>query len=205
MCYIFQTPKPSVRLENLRNSSAEKISLLRRNPLSIPNTDYIQMMLELSNEQGFEVTYFDIGKKTRTTLFAKHAFHSANVAPRCVLQTSWRWTANTSAWQSCLPPRSPCATAQAFPVATLTTTQHTAPYSTSRSWPPSSKTNTVNIGFTSVVMNKVMPQSSLCGWFIQIRSGYIFLSLCLSQSRSCSTITHWLTRHWLHSGSFKAV
>lgn len=68
MCYIFQTPKPSVRLENLRNSSAEKISLLRRNPLSIPNTDYIQMMLELSNEQGFEVTYFDIGKKTRTTL-----------------------------------------------------------------------------------------------------------------------------------------
>lgn len=43
---------------------AEKISLLRRNPLSIPNTDYIQMMLDLSNEQGFEVTYFDIGKKT---------------------------------------------------------------------------------------------------------------------------------------------
>lgn len=59
----FQTPKPSVRLENLRNSSAEKMSLLRRNPLSIPNTDYIQMMLELSNEQGFEVTYFDIGKE----------------------------------------------------------------------------------------------------------------------------------------------
>ncbi|XP_039861380.1 interferon-inducible double-stranded RNA-dependent protein kinase activator A homolog isoform X2 [Simochromis diagramma] len=57
-------PKPSVRFENLRNSMAEKISLLRRNPLSIPNTDYIQMMLDLSNEQGFEVTYFDIGKKT---------------------------------------------------------------------------------------------------------------------------------------------
>lgn len=57
---ITWTPKPSVRFENLRNSSGEKISLLRRNPLSIPNTDYIQMMLELSNEQGFEVTYFDI-------------------------------------------------------------------------------------------------------------------------------------------------
>lgn len=49
-------------MENLRNSSAEKISLLRRNPLSIPNSDYIQMMLELSKEQGFEVTYFNIGE-----------------------------------------------------------------------------------------------------------------------------------------------
>lgn len=57
-------PKPSVRFESLRNSSAEKISLLRRNPLSIPNTDYIQMMLELSKEQGFEVTYFDIEELT---------------------------------------------------------------------------------------------------------------------------------------------
>ncbi|GLD67500.1 interferon-inducible double-stranded RNA-dependent protein kinase activator A [Lates japonicus] len=55
---------PSVRFENLRNSSAEKISLLRRNPLSIPNTDYIQMMLDLSKEQGFEVTYFDIDELT---------------------------------------------------------------------------------------------------------------------------------------------
>ncbi|XP_069009970.1 interferon-inducible double-stranded RNA-dependent protein kinase activator A homolog [Embiotoca jacksoni] len=61
---ITWTPKPSVRFENLRNSSAEKISLLRRNPLSIPNTDYIQMMLELSKEQGFEVTYFDIDELT---------------------------------------------------------------------------------------------------------------------------------------------
>lgn len=89
LCYIkffvFQTPKPSVRFENLRNSSAEKITLLRRNPLSIPNTDYIQMMLELSKEQGFEVTYFDIGKKnTNSFSVAKRqvAFHSANVAPR---------------------------------------------------------------------------------------------------------------------------
>ncbi|XP_070770911.1 interferon-inducible double-stranded RNA-dependent protein kinase activator A homolog [Enoplosus armatus] len=54
----------NVRFENLRNSSAEKISLLRRNPLSIPNTDYIQMMLELSKEQGFEVIYFDIDELT---------------------------------------------------------------------------------------------------------------------------------------------
>lgn len=61
---ITWTPKPSVRFENLRNSQAEKITLLRRNPLSIPNTDYIQMMLELSKEQGFEVTYFDIDELT---------------------------------------------------------------------------------------------------------------------------------------------
>uniref|UniRef100_A0A3P8UQ99 Protein kinase, interferon-inducible double stranded RNA dependent activator n=1 Tax=Cynoglossus semilaevis TaxID=244447 RepID=A0A3P8UQ99_CYNSE len=57
-------PKPSVRFENIKNSSAEKICLLRRNPLSIPNTDYIQMMLDLSKEQGFEVTYFDIDELT---------------------------------------------------------------------------------------------------------------------------------------------
>uniref|UniRef100_UPI0037E83BEC interferon-inducible double-stranded RNA-dependent protein kinase activator A homolog isoform X1 n=2 Tax=Semicossyphus pulcher TaxID=241346 RepID=UPI0037E83BEC len=61
---ITWTPQPSVRFENLRNSSAEKITLLRRNPLSIPNTDYIQLMLELSKEQGFEVTYFDIDELT---------------------------------------------------------------------------------------------------------------------------------------------
>ncbi|XP_071331014.1 interferon-inducible double-stranded RNA-dependent protein kinase activator A homolog [Trachinotus anak] len=61
---ITWTPKPSVRFENLRNSSAEKMSLLRRNPLSIPNTDYILLMLELSKEQGFEVTYFDIDELT---------------------------------------------------------------------------------------------------------------------------------------------
>ncbi|XP_019945146.1 interferon-inducible double-stranded RNA-dependent protein kinase activator A homolog isoform X2 [Paralichthys olivaceus] len=57
-------PTPSVRFENLKNSPAEKMCLLRRNPLSIPNTDYIQMMLELSNEQGFEVTYFNIDELT---------------------------------------------------------------------------------------------------------------------------------------------
>ncbi|XP_015225997.1 PREDICTED: interferon-inducible double-stranded RNA-dependent protein kinase activator A [Cyprinodon variegatus] len=61
---ITWTPNPSVGFENIRNSTAEKISLLRRNPLSIPNTDYIQMLLDLSKEQGFEVTYFDIDELT---------------------------------------------------------------------------------------------------------------------------------------------
>ncbi|XP_023806653.1 interferon-inducible double-stranded RNA-dependent protein kinase activator A [Oryzias latipes] len=57
-------PKPSVRFDTIRSSTAEKINLLRRNPLSIPNMDYIQLMLELSLEQGFEVTYFDIDELT---------------------------------------------------------------------------------------------------------------------------------------------
>ncbi|XP_043987506.1 interferon-inducible double-stranded RNA-dependent protein kinase activator A homolog [Gambusia affinis] len=57
-------PNPTVCFENIRNSTAEKISLLRRNPLSIPNTDYIQMLLDFSKEQGFEVTYFDIDELT---------------------------------------------------------------------------------------------------------------------------------------------
>lgn len=38
--------------------------MLRRSPLSVPNADYIQVMLDLSKEQGFEVTYFNIGEKT---------------------------------------------------------------------------------------------------------------------------------------------
>lgn len=59
---IFQTPKTSVLIENLRNSSGEKMSLLRRNPLSTLHADYIHVMLELSKEQGFEVTYFNIGE-----------------------------------------------------------------------------------------------------------------------------------------------
>ncbi|KAG5852598.1 interferon-inducible double-stranded RNA-dependent protein kinase activator A homolog [Anguilla rostrata] len=58
------TPRPTVRLECLQTSSGENISMLRRNPLSIPNTDYVQMILELSKEQGFEVTYFDIDELT---------------------------------------------------------------------------------------------------------------------------------------------
>lgn len=59
---VFQSPKPSVLIENLRNSLGERMSLLRGNPLSALHTDYIQMMLELSKEQGFEVTYFNIGE-----------------------------------------------------------------------------------------------------------------------------------------------
>lgn len=60
----FQSPKRSVLIESLRNSLGERMSLLRGNPLSALHTDYIQMMLELSKEQGFEVTYFNIGKTT---------------------------------------------------------------------------------------------------------------------------------------------
>ncbi|XP_077435574.1 interferon-inducible double-stranded RNA-dependent protein kinase activator A homolog [Vanacampus margaritifer] len=61
---ITWTPKHRVQFENLKNSSAEKISFLRRNPLSIPNTDYIQLMAELSKEQSFDVAYLDIDELT---------------------------------------------------------------------------------------------------------------------------------------------
>lgn len=43
--------------------------MLRRNPLSALHTDYIQMMLELSKEQGFEVTYFNIGMSVLLLVF----------------------------------------------------------------------------------------------------------------------------------------
>ncbi|KAK1166172.1 hypothetical protein AOXY_G12723 [Acipenser oxyrinchus oxyrinchus] len=52
------------RWESLKDSSAEKITMLKRNPLSIPNTDYVQMLSDLSQEQGFEVTFLDIDELT---------------------------------------------------------------------------------------------------------------------------------------------
>lgn len=61
---ITWNPKPSIRLEDLRTSMADKISLLRRSPLSIPNTDYIQMMSEIAKELGFEVAYLNIDELT---------------------------------------------------------------------------------------------------------------------------------------------
>lgn len=61
---ITWTPKPSVKLDSLRNATSEKICALRRSPLSVPNADYIQVLLDLSKEQGFEVTYFDIDELT---------------------------------------------------------------------------------------------------------------------------------------------
>ncbi|KAL4656674.1 interferon-inducible double-stranded RNA-dependent protein kinase activator A isoform X2 [Arapaima gigas] len=63
-CSDTRWAKPSIRLDSLRSCSGEKLSMLRRNPLSIPNMDYVQMMLELSQEQGFEVAYFDIDELT---------------------------------------------------------------------------------------------------------------------------------------------
>ncbi|KAG7264698.1 hypothetical protein CRUP_035993, partial [Coryphaenoides rupestris] len=52
---ITWNPMHSFRLEDLRTSMADKISMLRRSPLSSPNTDYIQMMSELAMEQGFDM------------------------------------------------------------------------------------------------------------------------------------------------------
>ncbi|XP_067405271.1 interferon-inducible double-stranded RNA-dependent protein kinase activator A isoform X2 [Emydura macquarii macquarii] len=44
----------------LRNSSEEKVTLLKRSPLSIPNTDYVQLLGEVAEEQGFDITYLNI-------------------------------------------------------------------------------------------------------------------------------------------------
>ncbi|CAM2100306.1 interferon-inducible double-stranded RNA-dependent protein kinase activator A isoform X1 [Caretta caretta] len=44
----------------LRNSSEEKITLLKKSPLSIPNTDYVQLLGEVAEEQGFVITYLNI-------------------------------------------------------------------------------------------------------------------------------------------------
>ncbi|XP_066468433.1 interferon-inducible double-stranded RNA-dependent protein kinase activator A isoform X2 [Tiliqua scincoides] len=46
--------------DSLKNSSGEKITLLKISPLSIPNTDYVQLLGEIAEEQGFNVTYLNI-------------------------------------------------------------------------------------------------------------------------------------------------
>uniref|UniRef100_A0A9J7Y9Q3 Protein kinase, interferon-inducible double stranded RNA dependent activator n=2 Tax=Cyprinus carpio TaxID=7962 RepID=A0A9J7Y9Q3_CYPCA len=61
---ITWSPPSRVYVESLRQATGEKISLLRRTPLSLPNTDYIQMLLEISLELGFQVTYIDIDELT---------------------------------------------------------------------------------------------------------------------------------------------
>ncbi|XP_016424068.1 interferon-inducible double-stranded RNA-dependent protein kinase activator A homolog isoform X2 [Sinocyclocheilus rhinocerous] len=61
---ITWSPPSRVYVESLRQATGEKISLLRRTPLSIPNTDYIQMLLEISLELGFQVTYIGIDELT---------------------------------------------------------------------------------------------------------------------------------------------
>ncbi|XP_059417442.1 interferon-inducible double-stranded RNA-dependent protein kinase activator A homolog [Carassius carassius] len=61
---ITWSPPSRVYVESLRQATGEKMSLLRRTPLSIPNTDYIQMLLEISLELGFQVTYIDIDELT---------------------------------------------------------------------------------------------------------------------------------------------
>ncbi|XP_051873493.1 interferon-inducible double-stranded RNA-dependent protein kinase activator A homolog [Pristis pectinata] len=48
----------------IKRSPGEKINQLKRSPLSIPNTDYTQMLAEVVEEQGFDVTYLDIDELT---------------------------------------------------------------------------------------------------------------------------------------------
>ncbi|XP_029461753.1 interferon-inducible double-stranded RNA-dependent protein kinase activator A [Rhinatrema bivittatum] len=46
--------------DSLKNSAGEKITLLKRSSLSIPNSDYAKMLGEVAEEQEFAVTYLDI-------------------------------------------------------------------------------------------------------------------------------------------------
>ncbi|XP_044282986.1 interferon-inducible double-stranded RNA-dependent protein kinase activator A isoform X2 [Varanus komodoensis] len=46
--------------DTLRNSNGEKIMLLKRSSLSIPNTDYVQLLGEIADEQSFNTTYLNI-------------------------------------------------------------------------------------------------------------------------------------------------
>ncbi|MBN3278255.1 PRKAA kinase, partial [Polyodon spathula] len=62
--FFFVVKTSGFRWESLKDSTAEKITILKRNPLSIPNTDYVQMLSDLSQEQGFEVTFLDIDELT---------------------------------------------------------------------------------------------------------------------------------------------
>ncbi|XP_006866749.1 PREDICTED: interferon-inducible double-stranded RNA-dependent protein kinase activator A [Chrysochloris asiatica] len=47
-------------LHSLRNSPGEKINLLKKSLLNIPNMDYIQQLGEIAKEQGFNIAYLDI-------------------------------------------------------------------------------------------------------------------------------------------------
>ncbi|XP_069839117.1 interferon-inducible double-stranded RNA-dependent protein kinase activator A isoform X2 [Dendropsophus ebraccatus] len=51
---------PGCTWDALKNSSGEKINLLKRSALSIPNTDYVKMLTEVAEEQDFRVSYMDI-------------------------------------------------------------------------------------------------------------------------------------------------
>ncbi|TRY88879.1 hypothetical protein DNTS_016953 [Danionella cerebrum] len=61
---ITWTPPSRVYMESLHHSTGEKISQLKSSPLSLPNTDYIQMLLEISLELGVQVAYIDIDELT---------------------------------------------------------------------------------------------------------------------------------------------
>ncbi|KAM3917121.1 interferon-inducible double-stranded RNA-dependent protein kinase activator A isoform 2-T2 [Leptodactylus fuscus] len=51
---------PGCTWDSLKNSSGEKINLLKRSALSIPNTDYVKMLTEVAEEQDFRISYMDI-------------------------------------------------------------------------------------------------------------------------------------------------
>ncbi|XP_060112890.1 interferon-inducible double-stranded RNA-dependent protein kinase activator A isoform X2 [Heteronotia binoei] len=54
---IEQSHKLRCMRDILRNSSGEKMKLLRWNPLGVLSTDYVELLDEIAEEQGFNATY----------------------------------------------------------------------------------------------------------------------------------------------------
>ncbi|XP_072274496.1 interferon-inducible double-stranded RNA-dependent protein kinase activator A isoform X2 [Pyxicephalus adspersus] len=69
--------------DNLKKSSGEKINLLKKSPLSIPNTDYVKMLTEVAEEQGIRVSYLDIGELSANGQFQCLAELSTNPVTVC--------------------------------------------------------------------------------------------------------------------------
>lgn len=57
--------------DSLRNSAGEKILQLRSHPLGMPSdSNFCSLLLDLSAEQRFDVSYLDLGEKTVTFTFS---------------------------------------------------------------------------------------------------------------------------------------
>ena len=66
--FIFQTQKHSKVLQDfykkLQESGKAKLLALHRSSLREPNLDYVRLLAELGQEQGFEITYVDIEERS---------------------------------------------------------------------------------------------------------------------------------------------
>uniref|UniRef100_A0A8C5WL58 Protein activator of interferon induced protein kinase EIF2AK2 n=1 Tax=Leptobrachium leishanense TaxID=445787 RepID=A0A8C5WL58_9ANUR len=69
--------------DSLKNSNGERINLLKRSPLSIPNTDYVKMLADIAEEQHFRASYLDIEELSINGQYQCLAELSTNPATIC--------------------------------------------------------------------------------------------------------------------------